>query len=231
MMDQHTNGAALAAGTSERHQVILGQIFNQAWEKVNGIKGTYWLAILISVVGSAVISLLFGLVSAVLLGKGSALAALLEGLVNAAVGASFSAGLLLMAVRRVRRSPVQVGMVWEQFAKVWKLLLAAILVGILTAIGFILLIIPGIYLLVSYQFVFILIADKNLGVWEALEASRKTVHQNWFKYFLWLVICGLVGAISAVLLLIPLIWTVPWILNTHGELYCNAFDRTAATGG
>ena len=40
-----------------------------------------------------------------------------------------------------------------------------------------------IYAIVSYFFVLPLIADRKLGTWRALEASRKAIGRHWFKVF------------------------------------------------
>jgi|GEM_PF-2826499 len=49
--------------------------------------------------------------------------------------------------------------------------------------GCFLLLIPGIYLAIAYIYAESLVIDQNLGFWEALELSRKTVHRNWLQMF------------------------------------------------
>ena len=63
------------------------------------------------------------------------------------------------------------------------LVLSCLVANILTALGFVALIIPGIYLMIAYTFVFIIIIDRRVGVWEALELSRKTVTGQWWRVF------------------------------------------------
>ena len=55
------------------------------------------------------------------------------------------------------------------------LLLTAMMGGALTGIGLLLLIIPGLYLMVSYLFAASLVIDRRLDFWPALELSRRTV--------------------------------------------------------
>ena len=42
---------------------------------------------------------------------------------------------------------------------------------------------PGIYLAVSYVFTQVLIVDKKLGFWEAMETSRKVITRQWWRVF------------------------------------------------
>ena len=48
-------------------------------------------------------------------------------------------------------------------------------------IGFILLVIPGIYLSFAYMFSLPLMIEKDLTAWQALEVSRKAVTRIWFR--------------------------------------------------
>ena len=63
-------------------------------------------------------------------------------------------------------------MQWKYYLRI---LGAQILLGIIIGIGFILLIVPGIYLALRYQFTFLLIIDRDLGIGAAMnESSRLT---------------------------------------------------------
>ncbi len=63
------------------------------------------------------------------------------------------------------------------------LLLYSVVSSIFISVGFILLIIPGLYLLVGYLFTTWLIVDRGLDFWPAMELSRKTVHKHLFEVF------------------------------------------------
>jgi hypothetical protein len=67
--------------------------------------------------------------------------------------------------------------------------------------GLLVLSIPCLYLLVGYVFVLPLIVDRDLPFWGAMEASRRTVHRQWFQTF------GLLFA-AGLLLIIPARWFV-----------------------
>jgi uncharacterized membrane protein len=68
-----------------------------------------------------------------------------------------------------------------------QLMMASLVKAILVCFGFILFILPGIYLMVAYAFVYLFIVRQRKTFWEALEASRKLAQRDWFAVFgLWL---------------------------------------------
>ena len=76
-------------------------------------------------------------------------------------------------------------------------------------IGFVLLILPGIYLAVGYAFVIPLVVDRGMPVWEAMELSRTTVHRQWFQTFGLLFAAGALILLSALALGVGLVLTLP----------------------
>jgi hypothetical protein len=89
------------------------------------------------------------------------------------------------------------------------LLLTALIGGALTGIGLLLLLIPGIYLMVSYLFASCLVVDRRLDFWAALELSRRTVQPQWFSLFAFLLLLLLLNLIGAALLGLGLLVSVP----------------------
>lgn len=92
----------------------------------------------------------------------------------------------------------------EAYKKGWTLAIPASVVGILTILfvlgGFILLIIPGIYLAISYTFVqYILFAD-NIQGREALRASKYYVKGYWLAVFGRSLVFGLVVGLISMLI-------------------------------
>ncbi|MBI4658973.1 MAG: DUF4339 domain-containing protein [Verrucomicrobia bacterium] len=65
-----------------------------------------------------------------------------------------------------------------------QLMLASIVTTVLILVGIFLCVLPGIYLMVAWLgFGPLLIIDKQLEFWPALELSRKVVHRNWWTIF------------------------------------------------
>jgi hypothetical protein len=95
----------------------------------------------------------------------------------------------------------------------------------MTAIGLLLLILPGIYLAVGYAFVLPLVIDRQMPVWEAMELSRTTVHRQWFQTFGLLLAAGLLLVISAVAFGFGLVLTLPLctaaLMFAYEDLFSN----------
>ncbi|MFW6126701.1 MAG: hypothetical protein ACOC6K_00655, partial [Thermodesulfobacteriota bacterium] len=101
-----------------------------------------------------------------------------------------------------------------------QLALFGIVSSILITIGLILLIVPGIYLIVSYLFALMFIVDRGLDFWPAMETSRRAVQPLWFKFFTFLLLVFLLNLAGALLLGVGLLVTVPL---THC-IFTVAFD-------
>lgn len=95
---------------------------------------------------------------------------------------------------------------------------------VLTMLGFILLVLPGIYLSVAYFMALPLLAERKLGIWEALETSRKALTRCWFRILGLAVLIGLAILVGGVLSLgIGLIWLIPFGTLCFGVAYREIF--------
>jgi uncharacterized membrane protein len=81
---------------------------------------------------------------------------------------------------------------------------------LLTTLGFILCILPGIYLAVGYVFALPLVIDKKMEFWPAMELSRRVVDHHWWSTFalvivLWLIaIAGFLACGVGALITVPI---------------------------
>lgn len=78
------------------------------------------------------------------------------------------------------------------FKKVLPAIGVFVLTVIAVAIGFMLLIIPGIYLSIALFFSLYLIVTDNLGVMDSLKESMQLVSKHWWRTFFLLIITGLI---------------------------------------
>jgi hypothetical protein len=90
-----------------------------------------------------------------------------------------------------------------------QLLLLGLVTGFLNTLGFILCILPGIYLSVSWIFALPLVVDRNLGFWDAMELSRKVVAKHWFIVFAFLLVIGLLAACGIIACCVGVFVTMP----------------------
>ncbi|MGB8991889.1 MAG: hypothetical protein WCD80_07530 [Desulfobaccales bacterium] len=93
----------------------------------------------------------------------------------------------------------------------------------LIGIGFILLIIPGIYLAVGYLFASSLVIDRRLDFWAAMELSRHTLNPLWFGFFAFLLLLCLMNLAGALLLGLGLLISVPWSFCALTAAYADLF--------
>jgi uncharacterized membrane protein len=94
-------------------------------------------------------------------------------------------GLYLACLRRSRAEAVSAGSVFDGFRYCFvQLMLAGALTKLLTQLGFLFCLLPGLYLLIAWWFALPLVADKRLEFWSAMELSRKMVTRIWFQSFL-----------------------------------------------
>jgi len=101
--------------------------------------------------------------------------------------------------------------------------LMALIKIVFITIGFILFIIPGIYLTVSYLFSELLIVDKKLDAWEALETSRKTITKSWFAYFALVVILFFINLLGLIPFGLGIFITAPISLMAIVSAYVSEF--------
>jgi hypothetical protein len=93
-------------------------------------------------------------------------------------------GLYLAVLRRMRGDAAGVGDVFDGFKLcLVQLMLVSAISSLLTGLGLFLCLLPGIYLLVAWQFALALVADKRLEFWSAMELSRKVATRVWFPLF------------------------------------------------
>ncbi len=108
---------------------------------------------------------------------------LLLTLVSMGLGGNVEAGLPYLGIRHGMGKRVGLATCFRGFlAPHFKaLFIAGIIKTGLTMMGFVLLIIPGIYLSFAYWLAMPLIIDRGLTPWQALELSRKAVTKVWFQ--------------------------------------------------
>ncbi len=212
-----------------RYGFTIGGLLKEAWAKTKGVKATVWA-------GSAVMYLaliILGTCGAVFLpsqgnhGAGITMAGmfgdLLFPMIVDAVAVIFSAGLILIGIRKVVDDPIGWKMVFKGFPVAGKLIVATILQTILICIGFLLLILPGIYLTIGYAMTVPLIVDRKMSPWQAMEASRKAIHGEWWKIFGLFNVMSLIFMVAILPLGLGLIWIWPMFVVLGGVVYRSLF--------
>jgi len=204
------------------------EIVKVGFNSINGVKGTFIAAFAIYVAIAIVLQIILGTIfpSPAFPAEPNYLNQLIVTILSYPVLMPIITGISMLAVKYSRDEHIEFKLIFDYYHLTGKLALAAILIYILTIIGFILLILPGIYLSIVYIFTLPLIADKGLEVWDAMELSRKTVTKHWFKVFGLVLLLSIIMGVGALAFGIGLIWAVPLMFVTlYGLLYPLIFDE------
>jgi hypothetical protein len=134
-------------------------------------------------------------------------------------------GMFNFFLMRVRGQPTTIGDAFAGFTKAFgALFVAGLLVYVFRTVGFVLLILPGIYLTVAYSFTFLLPIDKGLGFWEAMETSRITITRQWWSVFGLLLLAILIMFLGALALGVGIFVAIPVVVGAITYAYedlCN----------
>ncbi|OHE78776.1 MAG: hypothetical protein A3G75_08680 [Verrucomicrobia bacterium RIFCSPLOWO2_12_FULL_64_8] len=126
------------------------------------------------------------------------------------LGGGFTGGLYYYYLRRLRGEPVEFADAFAGFTLAFvPLMLAGLVSSLLTGLGLLLLILPGIYLAVAWTFTYLLIIDQKLEFWTAMEVSRRVISAQWWRMFGLLILAGIVAALGVVLLVVGIFFTLP----------------------
>lgn len=209
----------------------IGDIVREAWSLVSGSKAIIICALLVSTGLSQLISIVVyvvagGVTSFDTLESMNELQTLpldlLATLIALPVTAPITAGIMLYTIKRSMGETPSFADVFQYYAKMMPITQQQILMYLLIYAGFICFIIPGIYLAIAYMLALPLMVEKNLGVWEALEISRKAITKKWWQVFA-LGILSSIFVMFGVLTLIGWIWVVPLVYLMTGVLYRQLF--------
>jgi len=216
---------SIEKGLEGDYDLSIGEVMSEAWSLTKGSKTTILVAALLLMVYSLVVSFAVGFIGGLL----GTLGVVVGNIVLYAVLNPVSVGFMIIAIRRACKREASSTSIFEHFDKVVPLFITYLIMAIFIMIGFVLLIIPGIYLAIAYMYAMPLVVEKNMGPWEALETSRKIITKKWFNMFGLLLVFSIVVTVAALPLGIGLIWAVPWAVICMGIVYRNAFGVNSET--
>jgi hypothetical protein len=215
-------------------EINMLETLGEAWRGMKGFKlkchiaSAIWLLIYFL---AALIALpvTIGLIS---LGADEGTASIIAWLVQIvamAVTMPMMVGITIMGIRHSQGRSVSAGSIFNYFHRSPAAIWWYVLMTLMLMLGFLLLILPGIYLSFAYMFSLPLMIEKDMSAWQALETSRKAVTRIWFRASGFLMLIMLVLTLGMIPLGIPLIWFVPWITLAYALLYFKLFGAEART--
>jgi hypothetical protein len=193
----------------------IGEVLKTASEKQVGFKFNYFIALIIY----GAVSIAITLVQEATVGTTGDSAASLVEIIVTLILFPLGVGLGLLGIRRAAGKETPVSTLWEPYSHALPLIVMFVLMAVLIVAGFFLLVLPGIYLSIAYSFSPYLIVEKNMGVWEALETSRKAITEYWWRYFGLMLVALLLVIIGSIPLLIGLLWVLPIVAIATGEVF------------
>lgn len=142
-------------------------------------------------------------------------------LINSVVSTIVSIGFLGISLNYAKDQEEEAKTFWKKitFERTWKMIVASFLVGGIAIIGFLLLILPGIYLGVRLQFFSYAIIEKGLGPIEAIKWSWRITKGNFRRcvvFSLYFILRNIIGVLC---LGIGLIWTIPMTMIAQAKFY------------
>ena len=95
-------------------------------------------------------------------------------------------------------------------------------------LGFIVAIIPMIYLGIGWMFSLPLIIDKQMAFWPAMSASRQMVNKHWWLVFGLMVVCGLINLAGFAACCVGIFFSLPIVFGAMMYAYESIFSAAAA---
>ncbi|MBC3766934.1 hypothetical protein [Neptunicella marina] len=133
------------------------------------------------------------------------------------------AGLNMIGVRKSLGAPVQVNDLFKYVPSILLLGVTELAVGLLVNLGLSLLIIPGIYLLITTVFAIPLVSEKRATPLKAIWISIRAVNHKLPQFILlFLIVIGLM-LLCILTMGIAYIWVGPFYFNVKGVIYRNLF--------
>jgi hypothetical protein len=209
-VDPRTYAAELI-GRAEKLRI--GACVGRAWRLTTG---NFW-----AIVGGTFLSLVVLMVVQFIPILGAIAGLFLSGVIYG--------GLYLYYLKFVRGESPDLGVIFSGFSGAFvPLMLGSLVSSLLTTLGLILLILPGIYLAISYTFTFLLIQDRKLDFWCAMEVSRRVITAQWWRVFGLMIVAGFLACLGIIALFIGIFVTLPILFGAIVYAYEDLVNPPAA---
>lgn len=135
------------------------------------------------------------------------------------------AGLYSMVIRLDRGEAITVMHLFDGFQQFVPLVLASIVVSLLVTVGLFVLVLPGLYLVIVYGFTTLMIVDKKMDFWPAMESSRKLIHAHFVPYALLALVLIVICVLASIPFGLGLIVAGPVCLAAQYRFYQAVIDE------
>jgi len=118
-------------------------------------------------------------------------------------------GFYLVANRQSQKEYIDFQNYFDGFKYWWNLVSTNLISSIVIVLGIVCFILPGVYLLIGYMFCMLFVIFGGFDFWTSMELSRRLVHTNWLKFFLFGLALFALNVVGFLLLIVGLFITVP----------------------
>jgi uncharacterized membrane protein len=128
-------------------------------------------------------------------------------------------GVAFAYLKAARGDELQVKDMFEAFRNYWNAVLASLLVSVITIVGFVLFIIPGIIFACKLAFTPYLVVDRKMGVIEAVKESWRMTGGHAWKVFLIGLLAIPIGIAGLICFGVGIIVAIMWVTLAFASLY------------
>ncbi|MEM1084013.1 MAG: hypothetical protein AAGI48_07795 [Verrucomicrobiota bacterium] len=136
---------------------------------------------------------------------------LLNQVVCTVVDTFLGLGITRIALNIVSGQPFTIGLLFSQGAKTIRAVIAELLFGLMLAVGFLLLIFPGIYLALRFGQYKNAIVDKDMEIFDAFGYSARITEGNKLPILGLFILCMLIVIAGVIALLVGLLFAIPLV--------------------
>jgi len=152
---------------------------------------------------------------------------LLVAVLGAPVYMILIAGLNKFFLKLIRGEQAWVGDAFSGFGPMTgQLILLGLVANTLCLIGYALCVIPGIFLQVAWLFSVVLVIDRQMDFWDAMELSRKMVCKHWWLVFGFFIVYSLVVVAGIIACCVGILVTMPIGIAAMLYAYENIFGES-----
>lgn len=227
-------GGSIGAALAGEVDLPIGEVMGDAWRLVRGSKTVLLVSVVIYFVLAMIPSFLMVLQNpdmATNPERTPQIGLQLLSWVVSLLTYPLMAGMMIYAIKRAADDgSAGFSDVFQPYTRFVPLVGVFLLQGVIILLGILLLVLPGIYLSIAYLLSVPLLLDKELGVWEALETSRKAITKVWFRFFFLVIAVWVLAYLGSLVTIgIGAIWLVPWAVLCTGVTYYRLFGHGPET--
>ena len=119
------------------------------------------------------------------------------------------AGFHIFTMKKLMGRRAEFGDLFKGFNFFIPTLVASLLIGLFSCVGFLLCIIPGLVVTSMYKFTYLFIVDKRMDFWPAMQASHDVVKNDYFGFTMFLLLAVLVNILGFLCCIVGLLVTIP----------------------